>query len=123
MNCPRCESTTLDERDRDGIVRLTQDREQPTHLDLRQARRSRPHGSDPARPRTGAPVPMISDSVDVGWAAAGVLLVASGLGLCLRAKAYPSGGLFALAGALLITAGLAPPTWMRPASPSRRWRY
>ena len=51
---------------------------------------------------------MTSDGVDVGWAVAGVLLVASGLGLCLRAKAYPSGGLFTSAGALLIAARFAP---------------
>lgn len=51
---------------------------------------------------------MTSDAVDVGWAVAGVLFVASGLGLCLRAKAYPSGGLFTCAGALLILAGFTP---------------
>lgn len=51
---------------------------------------------------------MTSDSVDFGWAVAGVLLVASGLGLCLRARAYPSGGLFTFAGALLIAARFAP---------------
>ena len=51
---------------------------------------------------------MTSDFVDVGWAVAGALLVASGLGLCLRAKAYPSGGLFAFAGALLIGTNFAP---------------
>ncbi|MEV6491330.1 histidine kinase [Actinoplanes sp. NPDC051633] len=51
---------------------------------------------------------MTPDSVDVGWAVAGVLFVTSGLGLCLRAKAYSSGGLFAAAGALLIVAGFAP---------------
>jgi two-component system NarL family sensor kinase len=50
---------------------------------------------------------MTPDSVDLGWAAAGVLLVASGLGLCVRAKAYPSGGLFALAGVLLVVTGFA----------------
>lgn len=51
---------------------------------------------------------MTSHSADIGWAVAGVLLVASGLGLCVRAKTYPSGGLFAFGGALLITATLAP---------------
>jgi two-component system NarL family sensor kinase len=51
---------------------------------------------------------MTSDSIDVGWTVAGVLFVASGLGICLRAKAYPSGGLFAFAGALLIAARFAP---------------
>ena len=51
---------------------------------------------------------MTPDSVDVGWAVAGVLLVASGLGLCLRAKAFLSGGLFALAGAVLIATRFAP---------------
>jgi signal transduction histidine kinase len=51
---------------------------------------------------------MTPHSVDVGWAVAGVLLVASGLGLCRRAKAYPSGSLFAFAGALLIAARFAP---------------
>jgi len=51
---------------------------------------------------------MTWDSVDVGWAVAGVLFITSGLGLCLRAKAYPSGGLFAAAGALLILARFAP---------------
>jgi hypothetical protein len=51
---------------------------------------------------------MTSYSVDVGWAVAGVLFVASGFGLCLRAKAYSSGGLFDFAGALLIVAGFAP---------------
>ncbi|MFN7151934.1 MAG: hypothetical protein ACK4V6_20950, partial [Microthrixaceae bacterium] len=39
---------------------------------------------------------------------AGLLLVASGLGLCLRVKMYPAGGLFASAGALLILAGVPP---------------
>jgi two-component system, NarL family, sensor kinase len=51
---------------------------------------------------------MTSDPIDVGWAVAGVLLAASGIGLCLRAKAYASGGLFALAGALLIAARFVP---------------
>ena len=51
---------------------------------------------------------MSSDSVDVGWAVAGVLFVITGLGLCVRAKAYPSGGLFAAAGVFLISARLAP---------------
>ena len=51
---------------------------------------------------------MTSNSVDLGWAVAGVLLLASGLGLCIRARAYPSGGLFAFAGALLIAARFAP---------------
>jgi hypothetical protein len=50
---------------------------------------------------------MTSHSVNVGWAVAGVLFLASGLGLCLRAKAYASGGLFVCAGALLILARLA----------------
>ena len=45
---------------------------------------------------------MTSDSFDVGWAIAGVLFVTSGVALCARAKAYPSGGLFACGGALLI---------------------
>ena len=66
---------------------------------------------------------MTSDPVAVGWAVAGVLFVMSGLGLCLRAKAYPSGGLFASAGALLIVARFPPPTWMRPTPESRRWPY
>jgi two-component system NarL family sensor kinase len=47
---------------------------------------------------------MTSGDVDVGWAVAGVLFVASGLGLCLRAKTFLSGGLFAFAGTLLIAA-------------------
>ena len=51
---------------------------------------------------------MTADSVDVGWAAAGVLLAASGLGLCLRTRTYPSGVLFAVAGALLIAMGFTP---------------
>jgi len=50
---------------------------------------------------------MTSDSVNVGWAVAGVLFVISGLGLCLRVKAYLSGVLFAAAGVLLIAARLA----------------
>jgi signal transduction histidine kinase len=51
---------------------------------------------------------MTSDAVDAGWAVAGVLFFLSGMGICLRAKAYPSGGLFAATGALLIVAGLEP---------------
>jgi signal transduction histidine kinase len=51
---------------------------------------------------------MTSHSLDLGWVVAGVLLVTAGLGLCIRAKAYTSGGLFASAGALLILSGLAP---------------
>lgn len=50
----------------------------------------------------------MTSQVDVGWAVAGVLFVASGLGLCFRAKAYPSGGLFAFTGTLLIVARFAP---------------
>lgn len=50
---------------------------------------------------------MTSDSIDIGWAVAGALFFASGLGLCVRAKAYVSGGLFACAGAFFIVAGLA----------------
>lgn len=49
---------------------------------------------------------MTSGAVDVGWAVAGVLFVGSGLGLILRARAYASGGLFVIAGALLVAAGL-----------------
>ena len=51
---------------------------------------------------------MTSDSLDVGWSVAGVLLAASGLGLCLRARAYPSGGLFAVAGVLFIVLPFTP---------------
>jgi len=51
---------------------------------------------------------MTADSVDVGWAVAGVLLAAAGLTLCLRGKSYPSGGLFVLAGALLVATRFAP---------------
>ena len=51
---------------------------------------------------------MTSASVNIGWAVAGGLFVASGFGLCLRAKAYLSGGLFACAGALLIVARFVP---------------
>jgi len=51
---------------------------------------------------------MTSDAVNIGWAVAGLLFVMSGLGLCLRAKAYLSGGLFACAGGLLIVAKFAP---------------
>jgi|SoiMethySBSTD1v2_1073268.scaffolds.fasta_scaffold93117_2 signal transduction histidine kinase len=51
---------------------------------------------------------MTLGSVDVGWAVAGVLFFASGLGLCLRAKAYTSGALFAFAGALLIATRFVP---------------
>jgi two-component system, NarL family, sensor kinase len=50
----------------------------------------------------------MTSGIDVGWAVAGVLFVASGLGLCLRAKAYPSGALFVCAGALFVAARLAP---------------
>src|SRR5687768_2805906 len=50
---------------------------------------------------------MTADSVDVGWVVAGALFAASGLGLCLRARAYPSGLLFTAGGALLIVAGFA----------------
>jgi two-component system NarL family sensor kinase len=50
---------------------------------------------------------MTSDFADLGWAAAGLLLVLSGFGLCLRSKAYTSGGLFASAGALLMVAAFA----------------
>ena len=50
---------------------------------------------------------MTPDSVDIGWAVAGLLLVASGVGLCARAKAYLSGVSFAAAGALLILEGVA----------------
>ena len=51
---------------------------------------------------------MTSDSLDVGWSVAGMLLVASGLGLCFRARAYPSGGLFAVAGVLFIVLPFTP---------------
>lgn len=51
---------------------------------------------------------MTSAFVNIGWAVAGGILVASGVGLCLRAKAYLSGGLFACAGALLIVARFVP---------------
>lgn len=51
---------------------------------------------------------MTSSSVDVGWVVAGVLFVGSGLGLILRAKAYSSGSLFIIAGALLVAARLVP---------------
>lgn len=51
---------------------------------------------------------MTWNSVDLGWAVAGMLLVASGLGLRVRAKVNTSGGLFAVAGALVIAAGFAP---------------
>ncbi|RYP81920.1 sensor histidine kinase [Nocardioides guangzhouensis] len=51
---------------------------------------------------------MRSYGVNLGWAVAGVLFITSGLGLCLRARAYASGGLFAAAGALLIVARFAP---------------
>lgn len=51
---------------------------------------------------------MTSAFVNIGWAVAGGLLVTSGLGLCLRAKAYLSGGLFVCAGALLIAARFTP---------------
>lgn len=51
---------------------------------------------------------MTSAFVNIGWAVAGGLFVTSGLGLCLRAKAYLSGGLFVCAGALLVVARFAP---------------
>ena len=46
----------------------------------------------------------MTGSVDLGWAVAGALFVISGLGLCLRVKAYAAGGLFTAAGAFLIMA-------------------
>ena len=49
----------------------------------------------------------MTGSVDLGWAVAGALLVISGLGLCLRVKAYAAGGLFTAAGAFLIGARFA----------------
>lgn len=51
---------------------------------------------------------MTLDSVDVGWAVAGLLFVTSGLGLCWRVRAYPSGGLFLCTGVFLILASIAP---------------
>lgn len=45
---------------------------------------------------------MTPDAVSAGWAVAGVLLVGSGLGLCVRAKVQVSGGLFVLTGTLFI---------------------
>ncbi len=50
---------------------------------------------------------MTSDAVTVGWAVAGALLVASGLGLFLRVRAYVSGFLFVTAGGLLVVTGFA----------------
>ncbi|MGH3457025.1 sensor histidine kinase [Aeromicrobium sp.] len=47
-------------------------------------------------------------SATIGWAIAGLLLVASGLVLCLQAKAYPAGVLFAVSGALLAGVHWAP---------------
>ena len=44
--------------------------------------------------------------LDVAWAVAGLVLVASGAGLCSRARACLCGGLFACCGALLVVAGL-----------------
>ena len=52
---------------------------------------------------------MMSDSIDVGWAVAGLLFVGSGLGLAVRARRYPAGGLFVAAGSLLIVVGFLPP--------------
>ena len=51
---------------------------------------------------------MMSDSIDVGWAVAGFLFIASGLGLVIWARRYAAGGLFAAAGCLLIVVGLLP---------------
>lgn len=50
---------------------------------------------------------MTTEPIVVGWVVAGVLLVSSGIGLCLRVRSYPSGALFAAAGGLLIVADLA----------------
>ncbi len=51
---------------------------------------------------------MTWDSVDVGWAVAGSLFVASGLGLGFRARRLPTGGFFVAAGCLLIAVGFLP---------------
>jgi signal transduction histidine kinase len=51
---------------------------------------------------------MTWDFGDVGLAVAGVLFVTSGIGLCLRSKAYLSGGLFTSAGVFFIVAGFVP---------------
>ena len=46
---------------------------------------------------------MSPESVSVGWAAAGLLLVASGLGLLTVAGTRITGSLFAAAGGVLIS--------------------
>ncbi|GAA3691788.1 hypothetical protein GCM10022204_03880 [Microlunatus aurantiacus] len=52
---------------------------------------------------------MTVDTIEVGWAVAGLLFVLSGLGLVLQARRFPAGGLFIASGCLLVVVGFLPP--------------
>lgn len=51
---------------------------------------------------------MTMDVAVLGWAVAGVVLAASGVGLCVRSGVYASGLLFASSGVLLVVVGFTP---------------